>query len=200
MPRSDRREPRRIDGQLAAALMPATAEASSTPCMVCPITGPGARQMAESRDRCTPIPGPVRPMRRTTAGITEAWTTPQPGHPLIRRLPGDLPAADASPSGRAPPAGGLAHAHHPARADLTSMGGHRPVHAQQGRQPITAARRALFTVFAVRSAGGRPPRERAIPRANACRPQATSADAEPLFAQFKCSVSPLQSRLATPGR
>ena len=106
--------------------MPATAEASSTPCMVCPITGPGARQMAESRDRCTSIPGPVRPMRRTTAGITEAWTTPQRGHPPIRRLLGGLPAADASPLAGAPPTGGLAHAHHPARADLTSMGGHRP--------------------------------------------------------------------------
>ena len=37
----------------------------------------------------------------------------------------------------------------------------------------TAARRALFTVFAVPSAGGRPPRERANPRANAGRHQAT---------------------------
>jgi len=97
LPRPDRREPRRIDGQLAAALTPATAEASSIPCMVCPITGPHAWQMTEFRDRLHPNPGPVR---RITAGISEAWTTPQRGHRLIRRPLGDLPAADASPAGR----------------------------------------------------------------------------------------------------
>jgi hypothetical protein len=46
----------------------------------------------------------------------------------------------------------------------------------------------------------RPPRERAIPRANVGRPQATRTDAQPLFAQLKCSVSPVGPRLATPGR
>jgi hypothetical protein len=46
----------------------------------------------------------------------------------------------------------------------------------------------------------RPLRERAIPRANVGQPQATSADAEPLFAQFKCSVSLVGPRPATPGR
>jgi hypothetical protein len=43
----------------------------------------------------------------------------------------------------------------------------------------------------------RPLGERAIPRANAGQPQATSADAEPLFAQFKRSVSLVRPRLAT---
>ena len=35
----------------------------------------------------------------------------------------------------------------------------------------------------------RPLRGRGIPRANVDRPQATRADAEPLFRQLKCSVS-----------
>ena len=75
-------------------------------------------------------------MRRITAGISEAGTTPQRGHPPIRRLLGGLPAADASPLAGAPPTGGLAHAHHRARADLTSMGDRRPVHAQQAANPL----------------------------------------------------------------
>src|SRR5215471_10203533 len=49
------------------------------------------------------------------------------------------------------------------------------------------------------SAGGQPPRKRAIPRANVSRPQATRGDAKPLLGQVKCSVSPLQPRPATPG-
>jgi hypothetical protein len=46
----------------------------------------------------------------------------------------------------------------------------------------------------------RPCAKRAIPRANAGQPQATSADVEPLFAQFKRSVSLVGPRLATRGR
>ena len=64
----------------------------------------------------------------------------------------------------------------------------------------SAARRALFTVFAVRSAVGRPPRERAIPRANAGRSQATPSYVRRLLWLVKCPVSPLQPRPATPGR
>jgi hypothetical protein len=89
---------------------------------------------------------------------------------------------------------------------------------QRSRLPFNqAARRVLFTVLAVpptamsllrtpllrRRAAIRcqcPPRERAIPRANAGRPQATGADAEPLLRQVKCPVSLVGPRLATPGR
>jgi hypothetical protein len=81
--------------QLAAALTPATAQASPIPRPMCPITGPGARQMTGSRDRLHPDPGALRPMRRITAGISEA-----PDYTPIRRPPGDLPAADTSPAGR----------------------------------------------------------------------------------------------------
>src|SRR5262249_4247760 len=73
-------------------------------------------------------------------------------------------------------------------------------HFPRRRGARIAARRALFTVFALRSAVGRPPRERAKPRANADRPQATSSDVRRLSSLVKCSVSPLQPRSATPGR
>jgi hypothetical protein len=43
------------------------------------------------------------------------------------------------------------------------------------------------------------PAERAMPRANVGRSHATRADAEPLSAQFKCSVSPAKPRPATLG-
>ncbi len=64
----------------------------------------------------------------------------------------------------------------------------------------SAARRALFTVFAVRSAVDRPPCERAIPRANVDRLQATASYARRLSRQVKSTVSPLQPRPATSGR
>src|SRR5262249_39621858 len=63
-----------------------------------------------------------------------------------------------------------------------------------------AARRALFTVFAVRSAVHRPPRERANPRANADRLQATPSDARRLSSLVKCPLSDTEPRPATPGR
>ena len=141
MPRPDRREPRRIDGQLAAALTPATAEASSIPCMVCPITGPHAWQMTEFRDRLHPNPGPVR---RITAGISEAWTTPQRGHRPIRRLLGDLPAADASPAGRRTTSR-RPRSRAPPRSRRPDQYGWPPARPRTtGRQPITAAVCALL--------------------------------------------------------
>src|SRR5262244_4022887 len=48
---------------------------------------------------------------------------------------------------------------------------------QPDRRADWAARRALFTVLAVRPAVDRPPRERANPRANAGRHRATPSDA-----------------------
>src|SRR5262249_28687651 len=63
----------------------------------------------------------------------------------------------------------------------------------------TAARRALFTVFAVRSAADRPPCERANPRANAGRHQATPSYARRLSSLVKCPLSDTEPRPATPG-
>ena len=63
----------------------------------------------------------------------------------------------------------------------------------------SAAWRALFTVFAVRSAVGRPPRERAKLRANAGRRQATPSDARRLSSLVKCPLSDTEPRPATPG-
>ena len=63
----------------------------------------------------------------------------------------------------------------------------------------TAARRALITVFAVRSAVGRPPRERAKLRANAGRRQATPSDARRLTGLVKCPLSDTRRRPATDG-
>ena len=62
-----------------------------------------------------------------------------------------------------------------------------------------AARRALFTVFAVRSPVDRPPRERAKPRANAGRHQATPSYARRLSSLVKCPLSDTERRPATPG-
>src|SRR5215472_2527336 len=62
-----------------------------------------------------------------------------------------------------------------------------------------AARRALFTVFAVRSAVGRLPRERAKPRASAGRSQATPSDARRLSSLVKCPLSDTEPRPATLG-
>src|SRR6516165_6279393 len=53
----------------------------------------------------------------------------------------------------------------------------------------TAGVCALFTGFAVRSAAGRPPRERAKLRANAGRQQATPSDARRLSSLVKSPLS-----------
>ena len=197
MPRPDRREPRHIDGQLAAALTPATAQASSIPCTVCPITGPGARQMAESRDRCTPIPGPVRPMRRITAGISEAWTTPQRGHPQIHRLLGDLPAADASPAGRRT-TNRRPRSRAPPRSRRSDQYGWPPARPRATRPPAHNGGSACVIHSLCCPVGGRP----ASPRKSHSKsqPEATRGDAEPLLGQVKCTVSPVQPRLAMRGR
>ena len=67
------------------------------------------------------------------------------------------------------------------------------------RSRISAARRALFTVFAVPPTGGQPPRERAKPRASTDRQQATPSDARRLSSLVKCPLSDTEPRPATPG-
>ena len=74
--------------------------------------------------------------------------------------------------------------HNPQSARL----GQRRRHA--GRSAISAARRALFTVLGVRSAADRPPRERAIPRANVDRLQATPSYAKRLSSLIKVPREP----------
>jgi tetratricopeptide (TPR) repeat protein len=71
------------------------------------------------------------------------------------------------------------------------------VHARE--PPRSTARRALFTVFALRPAVGRPPRERANPRANVDRLQATPSDARRLSSLVKCPLSDTEPRPATAG-
>ena len=114
--------------------MPATVEAPSIHCMLCPITGPDARQMIEFGDRLHPDPGACE-----AYAADHGRHLPKPGlhlseDPLIRRLLATCRLRTLRQLAGAPPAGGLAHAHR-ARAYLTSMGGHRPVHAQQAASP-----------------------------------------------------------------
>jgi len=51
-----------------------------------------------------------------------------------------------------------------------------------------------------RPGGDRPPRERAIPRANASQLQATPSDARRLSSLVKCPLSDTEPRPATSGR
>src|SRR5262249_5577326 len=69
----------------------------------------------------------------------------------------------------------------------------------------TAARRALFTVFAVSPAGGgegrnASPPPTAIPKANAGQHKATPSYARRLSSLVKCPLSDTEPRPATPGR
>src|SRR6516164_619442 len=68
-----------------------------------------------------------------------------------------------------------------------------------GLPPRRAARRALTTVSAVPPAGGRPPRDRANPRANVDGLQATLSYARRLSRLVKCPLSDAEPHSATPG-
>ena len=71
---------------------------------------------------------------------------------------------------------------------FADLGGAASRHARS-RHAEMLIRRALFTGFAVRSAAGRPPRERAKLRANAGRHQATPSDARRLSSLVKSPLS-----------
>src|SRR5262249_4336275 len=87
-----------------------------------------------------------------------------------------------------------------AAAQIIHSGATMSHSANVGRRARSAARRALFTVCAVRSAVDRRPRERANPRANAGRLQATPSYARRLSNLVKRPPSHTEPRPPTPRR
>ena len=150
-----------------------------------------AEQLAQRRSpsRAPPAAQAV-PFRRRTH---------RPGHPhVMTRNDGNCCQEECRPL-TAAHLRPLGHRTQAARAVMPTSAARIPARYALLQQRVSA-RHALFTVFTVPPAGGQPPRERAIPRANVDRFQATPSYASRLLRLVKCPVSPLQPRLATPGR